>query len=58
MDTVALFEIGLKIFEMVAEAANKKGLTDLASATGAALIELRKVKGTPVTKAQLESLRG
>lgn len=57
MDYVTAFKLGMFAFQTIAAAAHKDGLVELAGHMDAAMVELNKVHGSDVTKAQLESLR-
>jgi hypothetical protein len=61
MDYAGLFGIGLQIIEQVlAQWKSKSGATAVEQIQNAeaALAKLKEVHGSPVTKAQLDSLRG
>ena len=55
---LTFFQLALTLLGAVGTAANKEGLTELADIVNAALAKLSEVHSTPVTKSQLESLRG
>jgi hypothetical protein len=56
MNALAIIQIVVALLTGVATAAKAGGLTIIAEAVGAALVELQKVHGTDVTKGQLDSL--
>lgn len=59
MNVFELLGVSLTLLEMVLEKAKASGATvEVIQALEAGLAKLREVHGTPVTKAQLESLRG
>lgn len=58
MDYLALIAEALTILQGVLTAANQKGASEVATEIQAAVTKLEGVIGTPVTKAQLESMRG
>lgn len=58
MAWLILLQIALSALRAVADAAHKDGLSELAVVVEAAIAKLQEVHSTPVTKAQLESLRG
>lgn len=59
MDWFTLLEVGIKILEgVLSKATDAKLPAEIIAAVEAALNSLRSVYGTPVTKDQLESLRG
>lgn len=58
MAWLTLFQIALSLLSTIGAAAHKEGLTELADIVNAAIAKLQEVHGSPVTKQQLESLRG
>lgn len=58
MPWLVLLQIAISALQAVGNAAQKEGLADLAGVINAALTKLQEVQDTPVTKSQLESLRG
>lgn len=59
MNYFDLIMVGIKVVEGILAQANKAGLPlEIVTAIESALTSLRSVEGTPVTREQLESLRG
>lgn len=59
MNLFELLGVSLTLLEMVLEKAKASGAAvEVVQALEAGIAKLREVHGTPVTKAQLESLRG
>jgi hypothetical protein len=58
MSWLILLQIALSLLSSIGTAADKQGLAELADIINAAIAKLNEVHSTPVTKEQLESLRG
>lgn len=57
MPFLSVIELSLFLLNGALSAANKGGAAAAVTAISGAIAELKKVQGTPVTKAQVEKLR-
>ena len=56
MNALAIIQVVLVLLSAVTAAARANGLSTIVAACEAAIAELQKVHGTPVTKGQLDGL--